>query len=127
MVSSEVKPRNKLDFLLEKIRSDDQMLYELENFLEENGYDLDLLAFYIKVLEFKSDESNKMLAAGLIIDNYLGEEAEYFIGTVLTDQIVRDIEHKFEQVIALNSGILKNELFDEALKFVAKDLEILVK
>jgi len=34
MVSSEVKPKNKLDFLLEKIRSDDQMLYELENFLE---------------------------------------------------------------------------------------------
>ena len=96
MVSSEVKPRNKLDFLLEKIRLDDQMLYELENFLEENGYDLDLLAFYIKVLEFKSDEANKMLAAGLIIDNYLGEEAEYFIGTVLTDQIVRDIEQKFE-------------------------------
>jgi len=57
---------------------------------------LDLLAFYIKVLEFKSDEANRMLAAGLIIDNYLGEEAEYYIGANLSDQTVRDIEQKFE-------------------------------
>lgn len=88
---------------------------------------MDLLAFYIKVLEFKSDEANRMLAAGLIIDNYLGEEAEYYIGTVFTDQIVRDIEQKFERAIASNSGLLKVDLFDEALMFVAKDLEVLVK
>ena len=78
------------------------MLYELETFLESKNYDLDLLAFYIKVLEFKSDEANRMLAAGLIIDNYLGEEAEYYIGTALTDQIVREIEQIFESVIVSN-------------------------
>ena len=49
--SSEVKPKNKLDFLLEKIRSDDEMLFALETFLESKNYDLDMLAFYIKVLD----------------------------------------------------------------------------
>jgi|LauGreDrversion4_2_1035121.scaffolds.fasta_scaffold61992_2 hypothetical protein len=90
--SSEVKPKNKLDFLLEKIRSDDEMLFALETFLESKNYDLDVLAFYIKVLEFKGDEANMMLAAGLIIDNYLGEEAEYYIGSNLKDKVVKDIE-----------------------------------
>lgn len=59
-----------------------------------------MLAFYIKVLEFKSDESNRMLAAGLVIDNYLGEEAEYYIGSSLSDQIIKSIERQFEAAIA---------------------------
>lgn len=96
----ETKLKNKLDFLLNQIRSDDEILYELENFLETKSYDLDMLAFYIKVLEFKSDESNRMLAAGLVIDNYLGEEAEYYIGSSLSDQIIKSIECQFEAAIA---------------------------
>ena len=30
------------------------MLYELENFLEAEKYDLDRLAFYVKCLEYKA-------------------------------------------------------------------------
>ena len=33
-----------------------------------------------------------MLAAGLVIDNYLGEEAEYYIGSSLNDQVIKSIE-----------------------------------
>ena len=52
-ITPETKQKNKLDFLLDRIRSDDEVLFELENFLETKKYDLDMLAFYIKVLEFK--------------------------------------------------------------------------
>ena len=35
------------------------MLYELEQFLEQNNYDLDNLAFYLKILDFKQEKTNR--------------------------------------------------------------------
>lgn len=42
---------------------------------------MDNLEFYIKVMEFKkeSDCDQRNLAAGVIIDNFLSEEAEYYL------------------------------------------------
>lgn len=62
---------------------DEEEFYELEGFLgEEKGYDVDSLAFYVKVMEFKKETNglNSTLAAGMIIDNYLTEDAQYYIG-----------------------------------------------
>jgi hypothetical protein len=120
--------RNKVVFLLNQIRADDDMLYELENYLESQKYDLDKLAFYVKCLEFKSgDSSSAMLSAGLIIDNYLGEEAEYYVGGAFSNEMIRRIEHRFEQVIASHTQEVPKDLFDECLKVAGEDLEPLVK
>lgn len=72
------KKSQALDTILIQIINDEEQFYELENFLsEEKNYDVDSLAFYVKVMEFKKETStmNATLAAGMIIDNYLAEDA----------------------------------------------------
>ena len=47
------KKSQKLDTILIEIINDEEQFYELENFLsEEKNYDVDSLAFYVKVMEF---------------------------------------------------------------------------
>ena len=75
------------------------MLYELEQFLEQNNYDLDNLAFYLKVMDFRQEKTNRNIVAGLILDNYLSEEAEFYIGSQFSDQIIREIISNFKQAI----------------------------
>jgi len=67
-----------MDALLRDIMLDEEEFYELESFLgDEKNYDVDSLAFYVKVMEFKKETNalNSTLAAGMIIDNYLTEDA----------------------------------------------------
>ena len=71
------------------------MLYELEQFLEQNNYDLDNLAFYLKIIDFKQEKTNRNIVAGLILDNYLSEEAEFYIGSQFSDQLISEIISDF--------------------------------
>jgi len=38
------------------------------------------------VLEFRQESTNRNIVAGLILDNYLSEEAEFYIGARFTDK-----------------------------------------
>ena len=72
------KKQYAMDALLRDIMLDEEEFYELESFLgDEKNYDVDSLAFYVKVMEFKKETNalNSTLAAGMIIDNYLTEDA----------------------------------------------------
>jgi hypothetical protein len=46
---------------------------------------LDNLAFYLKVMDFKQENTNRNIVAGLILDNYLSEEAEFYVGSQFSD------------------------------------------
>jgi len=83
------KKSSEVDSLLIEIINDQDRFYLFEEFLSEaKHYDMDNLAFYVKVMEFKkeSSQSNCALAAGLIIDNYLSEDADYYIGNKEEDE-----------------------------------------
>ena len=86
------KKSHVVDALLIEILNDEDEFYELENFLsEEKNYDVDSLAFYVKVMDFKKETNglNSTLAAGMIIDNYLAEDAQYYIGNeVKSDELI---------------------------------------
>mmetsp|Transcript_4487 Transcript_4487/g.5971 ORF Transcript_4487/g.5971 Transcript_4487/m.5971 type:complete len:97 (+) Transcript_4487:660-950(+) len=72
------KKLHAIETILIEVLDDEEEFYELENFLgEEKNYDVDSLAFYVKVMEFKKETNglNSTLAAGMIIDNYLAEDA----------------------------------------------------
>jgi len=60
---------------------------------------LDQLAFYIKVLDFKSEGNNRNIIAGLILDNYLSEEAEFYIGDQFKDSVVNRLIDHFQTAI----------------------------
>lgn len=64
-----------------------------------NGKDLDQLAFYIKVLDFKSEGNNRNIIAGLILDNYLSEEAEFYIGDQFKDSVINRLIDHFQTAI----------------------------
>ena len=85
------KKSSEMDSLLVEIINDQDRFYMLEEFLSDfKHYDMDNLAFYVKVMEFKKESSlsNSALAAGLIIDNYLSEDADYYIGNTIDDEAV---------------------------------------
>lgn len=84
---------------LRLIAKDDDVLYELEQHMTGKGIDLDELGFYIKVLEFKAEANNRNIVAGLILDNYLSEEAEWYIGDHFTDAIVNKLIEQFKRAI----------------------------
>jgi len=72
----------KFDSLLIEIINDSDRFFQFEKFLEhECNYDLDNLEFYIKVMDFKKEtgEEQRNLAGGVIIDQFLTEEAEFYI------------------------------------------------
>lgn len=83
------KKSSEIDSMLIELINDQDRFYLLEEFLSDvKQYDMDNLAFYVKVMEFKKESSlsNTALAAGLIIDNYLDEEADYYIGNSIEDE-----------------------------------------
>ena len=83
--------------------ADEEEFYELENFLgEEKNYDVDSLAFYVKVIDFKKEmnQLNSTLAAGMIIDNYLAEDAQYYIGNeIQSDDLIARLIGAYELVV----------------------------
>lgn len=87
----------------------------MENFLsEEKNYDVDSLAFYVKVMEFQKETNgmNATLAAGMIIDNYLAEDAQYYIGNeVKSDDLINRLISEYEFVI-MNQRPVPKDLFD---------------
>ena len=97
------------------IINDEEQFYELENFLsEEKNYDVDSLAFYVKVMEFQKETSgvNATLAAGMIIDNYLAEDAQYYIGNeVKSDDLIGRLISEYELVVVEQRPVPK-DLFD---------------
>ena len=88
--------------MLIQIINDQEKFYELEEFLGElKGYDMDILAFYVKVMEFKkeSSQNNAALAAGLIIDNYLSEDADYYIGNSYNEDVINKLITNYEHAV----------------------------
>ena len=87
----------------------------MENFLsEEKSYDVDSLAFYVKVMEFQKETNgmNATLAAGMIIDNYLAEDAQYYIGNeIKSDDLIARLIGEYEQVV-LNQSPVPKDIFD---------------
>ena len=67
-----------------------------ERFLRDKGYDVDNVHFYLKVMEFKREQhkDKAKLAAGIIIDKYLSEDAEWYIGM----EASREVIHEYERV-----------------------------
>ena len=104
-----------LDTILIEIINDEEEFYELENFLsEEKNYDVDSLAFYVKVMEFKKEANglNSTLAAGMIIDNYLAEDAQYYIGNeIKSDELINKLISEYELVVTEQQPVPK-DLFD---------------
>ena len=94
------KKSQALDTILIEIINDEEQFYQLENFLsEEKNYDVDSLAFYVKVMEFQKETNamNATLAAGMIIDNYLAEDAQYYIGNeVKSDDLINRLIGEYE-------------------------------
>ncbi len=89
--------------------NDKDSYLEFEKFLTyELGYDVDLLHFFVKVIEFKQEIDpfqvdnlyiynilQAYLAASTIIDNYLGDEAISFIqlDQRIIDNSIREFNH----------------------------------
>ena len=119
------KKSQALDSILIEIMNDEEQFYELENFLsEEKSYDVDSLAFYVKVMEFKKETSgvNATLAAGMIIDNYLTEDAQYYIGSeIKSDALINRLIGEYEQTITHQSPVPKS-LFDDVCEQIRQQL-----
>ena len=119
------KKSQALDTILIEIINDEEEFYELENFLsEEKNYDVDSLAFYVKVMEFKKESSgmNATLAAGMIIDNYLAEDAQYYIGNeIKSDDLINRLIGEYEQVISVQGPVPK-DLFRDVCKQIERQL-----
>ena len=102
------------DIQLIEIINDEDRFYELEQFLSnKKNFDVDVLAFYVKVMEFQKEmnKQNATLAAGLIIDNYLTEDAEYYIGNAIgEEEAISKIISDFEFCIT-NQQSAKKQLF----------------
>ncbi len=60
---------------------------------------MDNLAFYLKVIDFKFEKTNRNIVAGLILDNYLSEEAEFYIGSQFSDSDINEIISEFKRAI----------------------------
>lgn len=45
------------------------------------------------------EKTNRNIVAGLILDNYLSEEAEFYIGGQFSNDMINDIISKFRQAI----------------------------
>jgi hypothetical protein len=90
----------KFDTILIEIMNDSDKYYQFENFLvDEKNYDIDNLEFYIKVMEFKKETNieQRNLAAGVIIDSFLTEEAEYYIAeSIEGEQQVTEVIQTYE-------------------------------
>ena len=74
---------------------------------------MDILAFYIKVMEFKKEcsQTNAALAAGLIIDNYLSEDADYYIGNSINEKVISKLTEDYEYAV-INQYNVPKSLFD---------------
>jgi len=57
------------------------------------------LAFYLKTIDFKQEKANRNIVAGLILDNYLSEEAEFYIGGQFSNDIINEIISNFRNAI----------------------------
>ena len=77
--------------------------------------------FYIKVIEFKNEVnySKAKLAAGIIIDKYLSEEAESYIN--LENYIVTQIISDYEAMCSNHSQKVNFTLFDQSTANVRID------
>jgi len=94
--------------------------------LEKNNYDLDNLAFYLKIIDFKQEKTNRNIVAGLILDNYLSEEAEFYVGSQFSDQVINEIISVFKQAIE-SDGAVTPALFAKCAEQVrVAGLEMLV-
>ena len=55
---------------------------------------------------------NATLAAGMIIDNYLAEDAQYYIGNeIKSDDLIARLIGEYEQVV-LNQSPVPKDIFD---------------
>jgi len=70
---------------------------------------------------------NSALAAGLIIDNYLAGDAEYYIGnSIKQDTVVNNLISEYEYCL-INKMPVPKELFDEAAFSIRQQLDPLLK
>jgi hypothetical protein len=124
------KKSSEMDSLLVEIINDQDRFYMLEEFLSDvKHYDMDNLAFYVKVMEFKKESSlsNSALAAGLIIDNYLSEDADYYIGNTIDDEAVIERLITNYECAVLNQLPTPKDLFDDITQKVRDELMPLLR
>jgi hypothetical protein len=119
------KKSSEIDSMLIEIINDQERFYMLEEFLsDQKSYDMDNLEFYMKVMDFKKESSlsNAALAAGLIIDNYLSEDADYYIGNSVQDeQAIERLIESYEIAMTTQKPCPK-DLFDEITQKVREEL-----
>jgi len=80
------KKSAEFDSMFIEIINDSDRFFQFENYLEQEcNYDLDILEFYIKVMDFKKEtgDEQRCLAGGVIIDSFLSEEAEFYIADAI--------------------------------------------
>ena len=124
------KKSSEMDSLLVEIINDQDRFFMLEEFLSDvKHYDMDNLAFYVKVMEFKKESSlsNSALAAGLIIDNYLSEDADYYIGNTIDDEVVIERLITNYECAVLNQLPTPKDLFDDITQKVRDELMPLLR
>jgi len=124
------KKSSEMDSLLVEIINDQDRFYMLEEFLSDvKHYDMDNLAFYVKVMEFKKESSlsNSALAAGLIIDNYLSEDADYYIGNTIDDEAVIEKLITNYECAVLNQLPTPKDLFEDITQKVRDELMPLLR
>lgn len=74
------------------------------------------------MLEFKAEQNNKNIVAGLILDNYLSEDAEAYIGDHFTDAVVNRLIDRFKSAIQSERNV-EQSLFDECCQVLKPGLE----
>ena len=87
---------------------------------------MDYLYFYIKVMEFKKETTEKTakLAAGTIIDDYLTEEASSYIQ--VSQQNVEEILNEYEISCKRRVSVSK-EIFNGVTKKLERELMSLIE
>ena len=90
--------------------------------MQARKVDLDELSFYVKVLEFKYEQSNQNIVAGLILDNYLSEDAECYVGNRFPDKVINKLIETFKRAIQDERAVTSG-LFDECCAVLRPGLE----
>ena len=107
---------------LRLLSKDEETLCEFEVHLQSKQIDLDVLGFYVKVLEFKTESQNVNIIAGLILDNYLAEDAENYVGDKISTGVINELIDDFEVAISKGEPV-SEKMFDKCLAVFRPTIE----
>jgi len=116
------KKSNKLEKRLIHYINNSDLFVKLEKFLiQSKNFDVDFLHFFINVMEFKKENNadKAKLAAGMIIDQYLTEEAQNYIE--IDASVVNEVLGDYERSCKTRQKVSPS-LFDKAISNVEMNL-----